>query len=173
MLKRILLLLLCINICANEQPENTKLVNIAMTASTIGLGTAACVVYYTASKLLNPSSELDIEDVKKITAIGQAAVAVAGLAVGVIAAVKLPPIGREILSQIFPSEEQKAIQEANTLAARKIYELLNAKREFRACLLNKTGSKKNACKQAAHILAMLGGQDEVDRMTEISNGYKK
>lgn len=169
MLKKILILLLCTNLYATEQADDTVLPKIAMIVGMISLGVTALTIY---SSDTEGSAEIADHVELGITILAGAASA--------FAAAKLYPIGKEVYSAIFPTEGQRAIQDAKIIASRKRLSLLKAEEQFRNCLLScNSNSPKNAsgiptiCEEAARMFSMLGAQSEVDRMIDVFNKYEK
>ncbi len=85
-------------------------------------------------------------------------------------------IAMEIKTHTFPSEEEKS--HANAVAER--YSSIVTEKEFENCLRhNRSTSERGssgrpaACEDIARMLIMLGGKDEVNRMTTIYNQFRK
>ena len=92
---------------------------------------------------------------------------VAWVFVGLYGAVNLFPIGKEIYTAAYPSEEQVDTQKANTILSRKRLEFLQAEEAFRNCLVKaKADSELNAegcpvdCEKDARFFACLGGNGD-------------
>lgn len=84
-------------------------------------------------------------------------------------------IGQEIRKHTFPTIEEKAHAEE----VAESYAFLTAENELQKCFINnRSSSERNrfgqpvACEDIAKMLNMLGGKDEVNRMTSIYNQYR-
>jgi len=84
-------------------------------------------------------------------------------------------IGQEIREHSFPTIEEKA--HAEEVAER--YAFFTVENELQKCLIdNRCSSERNrfgqpiVCEDIARMLSMLGGNDEVNRMTSIYNQYR-
>ncbi len=176
MLKRIFFLLVCTNLCAAESLERNKLLDATIIFVTTGLGAALYVATMKAEIPL-PSNFGDIDGSLKIA---QAGVVIAGAGVATYGLRALYPLAKEVYKSTFSTKEQKALYDATVQEHLKRYELLNAKRQFRNCLLEcHSDSKKNgsglpaSCEETARMLSALGAQIEVDRMTKIFNHFRE
>lgn len=173
MLNRILLLILCTNLHATTQPEDTNSAKIIVAAGAISLGAAALALY--SLSIADTASNLTTDDIIKCA---KAGITIVGATAGAFATTKLYPIGKEICELIFPTEDQRALQNAKVLASQNKLNLLKAEEQFRNCLLScNANSQRNAagvptiCEEAAQMLSKLGAQNEVDRMNRIFNKY--
>ena len=94
--------------------------------------------------------------------------------------VKMQPISKEIYEYYYPTEEQIAMKEARTAAAKIKLKNLKIEEKFLDCIMN-TNSKteKNSsgcpiiCEEAAILFAAVAGEVEVDRMVAGLNKYRK
>ncbi len=157
MLKKLLLILACTNLCATEEEMgNPKLTSY----EAVGIGIAAFVVYTVIPKFETSEGIF-----------GKHLTTAVGAALCLYSASQLYSMVRDIQEQNTQSEEKKArINEA-----RRMNELINAKRGFRNCLINHINSPRNdsgrpvACEDLASMLAMIAGQAELDKMTTTFN----
>jgi hypothetical protein len=180
MLKKALLMLLCTNLCASEKPEGSSAFRAAVTAGAIGFGSIAYIMVSSNSDMLEASSRLSSDDIQRILAFGRAGISIAATAVGAFATAQLYPIGKEIYESTFPTKEQKAIQEARTIASGKKLAILKAEEGFRSCLINnRANSQINAsgipttCEEAARFYALTAGISELNQMTKTFNEFRR
>lgn len=177
MIKRLsLCLLLTTNLYSVEQTKQDKLSPVVITAMIVGAGIIALDLYaFSNSTILEELISGNDEAVGKILV---KIITTITASMGVLAIPQLYPISKEIYEYTFPTEEQKAIKEAETAAAIENINFIDAKVKLRNCLMkSKADCEKNssgcptACEELAQNLIALGYQDEVDRMTRALNEF--
>jgi hypothetical protein len=180
MLKKILSLLLCINLHATEEPLDYKFFGITIISGAIGFGAAALTAYSSNSALVGASSKLNAEDISKMLTLGRTVITLAAGMVGVFTTASVYPVIKDAYEYNYPTKSQRAFQEANASLVRKKLALLEAEEELRTCLLNCKHDSEisisgipSICEQAAHMLEMLGGKNEVNRMSEAFKKHRK
>ena len=99
---------------------------------------------------------------------------VAGPYVSVV--VQVYYIGQEIRKHNFPTEEERA----HAFEVSEKYAFISAENEFQRCLMENRSTFERgfsgcptACEDIARMFIMLGGKDEVNRMTTIYNQFRK
>ncbi len=164
MLKKILLLLLCTNLRAVPQPESNDALKAALIAGAIWLATAA----YSSS-----SEETSSEDARELLIFGKACISAAIITASVHTATQLYSIGKEIYEAIFPTEEQKIIQEAKTIAAHERLMIVRAEEALINCLMPniqmRTSGMPTECEEAARLYELMAGAAELNKITKVFN----
>lgn len=84
--------------------------------------------------------------------------------------------GKDLKTCLLPNEQEQARESEID----KIIKILESREEFKNCLKNnKNNTERNdssrpiVCEKAAYTFAMFGGQNEVDRMTEVFKNYRR
>jgi hypothetical protein len=128
--------------------------------------------------LVDASSNLGVEAATQVAKSVHGFTVVAGVAVAIYGVTQLYPIGKEIYTTAFPSEEQEKAYAANLIAARKRLRYLQEEERFTNCIINfKAGSPRNhsgrpvECEDAATIFSELGGRHQVKEVTETFNEF--
>lgn len=170
MLKKLFILFISANLCASGNTENPELGKSNNTSSrVIGIGVASFVVYTVIPNLLDASSKSNIKGIDEIVAVGNNLNAIAGAAVGVYALTQLYAIGKDIHESMNPSEVKKAL----IAEAHERVKLLDAKREFRTCLMKNAHTPRNAsgipsaCDDLGDMFATMAGRAEFEQMTAL------
>lgn len=176
MLKKILLcLMITVNTYSTEEIKlnsNDNLSPVVIAAMVIGVGAIALDIY-----LFSNSEKLEkliSREEKAIHEVATKIVSYITVAIGVFSIPQIYPISKEIYEYTYPSEEQKAMMA--DAAKELIY--LQAEDKFRDCCIKSTlKSTMNSfnrpvdCEELAQALIACGGQDEVNRITDIFNEF--
>jgi hypothetical protein len=179
MLKKLLFLLLCTNLCANEKLEPNKISRrtvIITGASIIGMTSAAIV----AAPYVLPAATIIVIKTALATIAAKTCAAGTAIKIGAIAGAPIAggisttiAAGRFFKPFILPTQKEK-------LSWQEMTELDEARTKFSSCLLkNKSSSQNNPskipceCEDIALMLEMIAGQDEVEKLAEIINKRKK
>lgn len=125
-----------------------------------------------ASQVLGTSgveaAKIGAQSIDKLAVVGQGLVAVAGVGTCIFAAVKVYEIGKDINALLNPTEEQKE----RKIKARESRKLIEARVNFRDCLMKNHRLEKNqsgrptVCEDMAKMFALIGGQAALDEMTQ-------
>lgn len=133
-----------------------------------------------APAAVNASAKIGVEAAKELAAVGKAAVVVVGIGVAAHSIVQLYPIGKEIVSNIRPSDELKAQRAASLKGALRRLNYLDAEEKFQNCLIEHrlnpdrgTSGLPRDCEAVAEIFGILGGRKEVDETTAFFNKCRK
>jgi hypothetical protein len=91
-------------------------------------------------------------------------------------ATELYSLGKATRSYLSPNEQEQA----KATQVNRDIKFLNSQQAFRSCLMQNRNSSQidnsgipTTCENAAYMLAMFAGQDEVERLTGIINKYKR
>ena len=122
---------------------------------------------YAVEETVTKTAIISLETVAGKTVEG---LSVAGPYVGV--AVQAYSIGQEIRRHNFPTEEERAY----ALEVGEKYAFMTAENEFQSCLVKNRSSAQRGpsgrpivCEEIARMFIMLGGKNEVNRMTGVYN----
>ena len=192
MLKKILFLLMMINVCSvatENKEEMSKRTKVILGCLTIIVGVAAAPFILPAATITAiqaaaaaGSAKIAAASAVASTTVGTAVTGVAGSTAGGFAAsvaggiVSVPTaIGVGVASvkaarpYIFETEEEELAQ----LKLREIRELNQARNNLLVCLIkNKQDAQKGSfdcskhCQETAYVLGLLGGLDEIDRVVK-------
>jgi hypothetical protein len=131
-----------------------------------------------ANILPGASSQLGVQAANTLAKVGNTAVAVAGVGVAAYSVVQLYPIGKEIVSYAFPSEEQKKQQAASLLDAERRLKSLETQDKFSDCLIvNRLKDKSEsglprACEEIADAMISFGFHDHVAKTAAYFKQYR-
>jgi len=181
MFKNFLLCLLCsANVYSVERTKYDILEMGFTTAVVIGAGVIVALIYSLDEeefKLLK--QELNSGEPDKLSEIVNFGLLTASAVGGICVISQIYPISKEIYEYIFPTEEQKAIQEKVQKKAEKKLKYLQAEAKFVDCMIGSKFSsdvnkfnRPTACEDAAHMLTLCGGSNKVIEVTDIFNEYK-
>lgn len=151
------------------QPENSGGSQAIFVVGAMGFAAAAAL--YSS----NPEA-ISSEDATKLLMLGKTCASMALVTASAFATAQLYPIGKEIYEATFPTEEQKAAQEAKTVASRKRLAILKTEGELVGCLMRsranvqiRTSGIPMGCEEAARFYELAAGTAELEKMIKTFN----
>lgn len=175
MLKKLLFLLICTNLCATTESENSRFptVQTVIIASGITVGVVVAAPYVLPVGTVIAIKAAVVAAAAKAAAVGAAIKSGAIVAAPVATTISTSiTITRALRPYVFPTTEETLNQLLNKEAS----ESLGARNKFSNCLIkNKASADINisgrpaACEDLARMFGIIAGMPELDNMTKTFN----
>lgn len=179
----VLILWACSPSSSSEPKYEVSTIALTAFVATVGILIAAIYALQTQEfqeHFAQLSSEDALKEIKGMK-IGFTILGIMGGIFGTVYAVaELQPIVKDTYEFMYPTEEQRAIMQAQEKAAHERLVYIKAEKKCRDCFIKNISkpemnefNRPVNCEELTQALIMCGGQDEVDRMTNVLNKYAK